>query len=121
MTESLQENIAESVAENVGQSKARFMARLRAQYLQLINTDLPQKAKQTHMPVRFNHCFARIVLDNLFKDCWYRHLSKKEAAYKQLNEQQLQQAIELARSMLDDSQKSYQLNQNSLKWRGKLR
>lgn len=104
--------IAEPLEEKITQ--------LRAQYLQLINTDLPQKARHTQMPVRFNHCFARIVLDNLFESCWYNHLSRKEAAYKQLNQQQLERAIALANTILDDPEKAVQLNRNSLSWRGKL-
>ena len=71
------------------------------------------------MPVRFNHCFARIVLDNLFQSCWYDHLSRKVPAYKQLNSTQLAEAIALAESMLKKPAIAYQLNQNSLKWRGK--
>lgn len=39
---------------------------LTAAYKRLINVDLP--AKYT-TPVRFNHCFNRIILDWLFTDC----------------------------------------------------
>ncbi len=74
-------------------------AHLREQYLDLINHQLPAKAQQTAMPVRFNHCFARIVLDNLFGDCWYHYLSRQQPAYKQLDEAQLKQAIALAQSI----------------------
>ena len=93
---------------------------LRVRYLCLINEQLPQKAKQVSMPVRFNHCFARIVLDNLFEGCWYDHLSRKLPAYKQLNEEQLMKAITIAEEMLFDPKTVNQLNQNSLRWRGKL-
>lgn len=96
-------------------------AHLREQYLDLINYQLPAKAQQTGMRVRFNHCFARIVLDNLFGDCWYHHLSRQQPAYKQLDEAQLKQAIALAQSMLRSQQTAVLLNQNSLRWRGKQR
>lgn len=92
---------------------------LQARYLDLINRQLPEKAKQTYMPVRFNHCFARIILDNLFEGCWYDYLSRQRPAYKQLNEAQLEQAIALAESMLNNPAMTKQLNQNSLRWRGK--
>lgn len=92
---------------------------LREQYLSLINHQLPEKAKQELMPVRFNHCFARIILDNLFEGCWYDYLSRKQPAYKQLDEQQLIKGIAIARSMLADPTIATQLNQNSLRWRGK--
>ncbi|EDX87003.1 hypothetical protein S7335_4710 [Synechococcus sp. PCC 7335] len=93
---------------------------LREHYLSLINEQLPNRAKQVSMPVRFNHCFARIVLDNLFEGCWYDSLSRKLPAYKQLNEEQLVRAIAIAQQMLTDSKSVTWLNENSLRWRGKL-
>ncbi|MEO0769659.1 MAG: hypothetical protein AAFY72_09525 [Cyanobacteria bacterium J06649_4] len=99
---------------------ADVLSALRQQYLALINEQLPEKAKHTNMPVRFNHCFGRIVLDNLFQDCWYNHLSRKQAAYKQLNELQLRQAIALATEMLHDPQTAIELNHKSLVWRNKI-
>lgn len=92
---------------------------LRSEYLDIINHRLPELAKQASMPVRFNHCFARIVLDNLFEDCWYNHLSRKQPAYKQLDSQQLQDAISIAQAMLDNPDCAKTLNNNSLRWRGK--
>ena len=92
---------------------------LRQQYLSLINQQLPEKAKHTAMPVRFNHCFGRIVLDNLFQDCWYNHLSRKQPAYKQLDELQLRRAIAIATDMLQSPKLATELNRNSLVWRKK--
>ena len=92
---------------------------LRSEYLGLINDRLPELAKREPMPVRFNHCFARIVLDNLFEDCWYNHLSRKQPAYKQLSAGQLEKAIAIAQSMLDTPDLAHSLNNNSLRWRGK--
>lgn len=92
---------------------------LRSEYLDLINRQLPERAKQVSMPVRFNHCFARIVLDNLFEGCWYRYLSKKQPAYKQLDEPQLKEAITIARNMMTNPDIVQTLNNNSLQWRGK--
>ena len=93
--------------------------RLRSDYLDLINHRLPELAKQGSMPVRFNHCFARIVLDNLFEDCWYNRLSRKQPAYKQLSAAQLERAVAIAQSMVDDPSIARVLNNNSLRWRGK--
>ncbi|MEL7074688.1 MAG: hypothetical protein AAFY50_21850 [Cyanobacteria bacterium J06648_1] len=96
---------------------------LRSQYLELINNKLPQEAKQRNFPVGFNHCFARIILDNLFHCCWYEAIDRKQgAAYKQLSEEELEQAIAIAESIIT-SPDSYikELNQNSLRWRGKLK
>lgn len=96
-------------------------AALRNEYSSLINHQLPELAKQTPMPIRFNHCFARIVLDNLFEDCWYNHLSRKQPAYKQLSETQLSKAIAIAQSIVDRPEHVEQLNRSSLSWRGELR
>ena len=95
---------------------------LRAKYLQLVNRELPAQAKQRQFPVRFNHCFARIILDNLFQRCWYEAIDRQQgAAYKQLSVEQLYQAIDIAEAIIERPD-SYiqQLNQNSLRWREKL-
>jgi hypothetical protein len=98
------------------------LSQLRNQYLELTNQVLPQLASSRKFPVRYNHCFQRIILDNLFGRCWYEVLERnREPAYKQLSEDQLEQAITLANSIIAQPD-SYlkQLNQNSLRWRGKL-
>ena len=96
---------------------------LRGQYLELVNQELPQQAKERHFPVRLNHCFARIILDNLFQCCWYEKIDRnKGAAYKQLSVEELQQAIALAEKIINSRDRYIQeLNQNSLYWRGKLK
>ncbi|WP_036487116.1 hypothetical protein [Myxosarcina sp. GI1] len=95
---------------------------LRTKYLRLVNEELPAQAKQREFPVSLNHCFARIILDNLFNCCWYEVIDRKQgAAYKQLSSEQLEKAIEIAEDIIDKPD-SYvrQLNQNSLRWRNKL-
>ncbi len=93
------------------------------EYLQLTNEVLPNLAKQRKFPVRFNHCFQRIILDNLFGCCWYDVLDKSQgAAYQQLNATQLEKAISLASSIISQPDEYIQqLNYNSLRWRGKLK
>lgn len=95
---------------------------LRQQYLKLTNNVLPRLALQQHFPVKYNHCFQRIVLDNLFGCCWYEVLNRQNGpAYKQLTEDQLKGAIAIAEAMTTQpSEYTQQLNQNSLLWRGKL-
>ena len=83
-------------------------------YKQLINAELP--ARFTY-PIRFNHCFARVVLDWLFKDCWYRHLNKKQTAVSQLSAEQLRQAIERMQQWLKDEQLLIEDNNQSLQYR----
>lgn len=96
---------------------------LQERYLELINQVLPRLAKERQFPVRYNHCFGRIVLDNLFGCCWYEVLSRRNgSAYKQLNHEQLKRAIEIAETIIVEPEEYIaQLNQNSLRWPGKLR
>jgi hypothetical protein len=94
---------------------------LRNRYLELTNRVLPALVVSRNFPVRYNHCFQRIILDNLFGRCWYEVLERKqEPAYKQLMEEQLKKAIALANNIITQPDSYlYQLNQNSLNWRGK--
>lgn len=85
-------------------------------YKRLINVTLPTTF--TH-PVCANHCFARIVLDWLFADCWYNHLRKKEPAYKQLTEAQRQAAVNRMNAWLQNPQLLVQDNEASLRYRHK--
>ena len=95
---------------------------LRSQYLDLVNNQLPNIAINRHFPVRLNHCFARIILDNLFGDIWYNHLSGKTPAYQQLTEKQLEGAIQIAENIINYPNRVINnLNNNSLNWRGTLK
>lgn len=97
------------------------LTQLRNQYLELTNQTLPQLAQKRQFPVRFNHCFQRIILDNLFGCCWYQVLERQqEPAYKQLSEAQLEQAIALAQNIIEQPNAYLEkINRNSLFWRGK--
>ncbi|MCU0549951.1 MAG: hypothetical protein MUC48_11440 [Leptolyngbya sp. Prado105] len=95
------------------------LTQLRNQYLELTNQVLPRLATSRKFPIRYNHCFQQIILDNLLGRCWYEVLERKRIpAYQQLTEEQLEQAIAIAQSMITEPD-SYvqQLNQNSLNWR----
>ena len=93
-------------------------AELRKRYLELTGERLPAQATPT-WPVQADHCFQRIVLDTLFEAVWYDHIDGRPA-YEQLSATQLRRAIEIARSMLDDPDRVAELNQASLRYRGKL-
>jgi hypothetical protein len=104
-----------------GREAQTSLEALRHRYLELVNEVLPAQAQSRQFPVRFNHCFARIILDNLFGRCWYEVIDRRQgAAYRQLTREQLEDAIALAQTIID-SPDSYleQLNRNSLAWRGK--
>lgn len=53
------------------------LTQLRNQYLELTNRVLPGLASSRKFPVRYNHCFQRIIIDNLFGRCWYEVLERK--------------------------------------------
>lgn len=108
-----------SLFPDVSGSDARLA--LRERYLDLVNRILPEAAASRRWPVRFDHCFARIVLDHTFGKRWYDALDRKKGpAYKQLTAPQLERAIAHAEAMLngpDDT--AWSMNQRSLEWRGK--
>ena len=92
---------------------------LQKRYLELTNWVLPKLAQERSFPVQHNHCFQRILLDNLFGCCWYDVLQRSGIpAYKQLSEDQLLQAIAMAEAIVEQPNVYLdQLNQQSLNWR----
>lgn len=74
---------------------------LQSRYATLVNIELPSIARDRRFPIWLNHCFGRVILDNLFGGCRYDFLSRKKPAYKQLSIEQLQEAIVIAESMFD--------------------
>jgi hypothetical protein len=97
--------------------------KLRARHLELINDILPSIARARGFPITSNHCFGRVVLDNLFQGCWYNYLTVgRVAAYKQLDLTQLQQAVDIAQSLVDlPTAYIISLNDRSLQWRREYR
>jgi hypothetical protein len=87
-----------------------------SRYKQLLNEVLPASFT---IPVRYNHCFNRIVLDWLFQDVWYNHLNKSKTAISQLNEMQLQKMIGRMELWLQQPDVLAKDNQQSLVWRKK--
>jgi hypothetical protein len=90
------------------------MEELISTYKRLINVELPGKYTS---PVKYNHCFNRIVLDWLFDDCWYNHLSRKQTAISQLNKKQLQAAIDRMNEWLQNHETLCTDNARSLAFR----
>ena len=93
---------------------------LRERYLVLTKEQLPTKAAAERWSLRFDHCFMRVILDHLFEDSWYAHLDRKQPAYKQLSEGQLEKAIRLGEMILAEGEAALKpMNAQSLRWRGK--
>ena len=91
---------------------------LQDRYIELTRVHLPAKARLGNWRLREDHCFMRVILDQLFQGCWYDHLDRRLTAYKQLNVAQLQQCIELAEKILDEGEPFLnKLNRQSLAWR----
>lgn len=86
----------------------------------LANETFPAAARSGNYPVRFNHCFLRIVYDNLLGDQWQNVLGKGPAIH-QLSQEQLDQAVQLGRRIIEDPKLCEELNLRSLEFRGKLK
>ncbi|ERG98455.1 MAG: hypothetical protein J07HQX50_02495 [Haloquadratum sp. J07HQX50] len=92
---------------------------LRETYVKKVNQELPNKAQSSDgWPIHLNHCFGRVILDNMFQDEWYDYVDGRPA-YENLSEQELREAIHIADRMLDRGKPVVEeLNENSLQWRG---
>lgn len=81
---------------------------------------LPEAAKMhKEWPVRLDHCFGRIIMDNAVgKDTpWMGKL--KSPAYKHMTESQLEDCINLGTLILEGKEDLDELNLNSLRLRNK--
>jgi len=96
-------------------------SQLREAYRQKVHEKLPTEAQRSDgWPIHLDHCFGRVVLDNLFEDEWYDHVDGRPA-YEQLSAQELRAALDIADRMLENGQPVVEeLNENSLRWRGTL-
>jgi hypothetical protein len=95
-------------------------ASLEGQWLELIRRTLPSLAGPRGWPVRYDHCFARILLDQICGGCWYDHIAGRPA-YKQLTDEQLRSAIALAEALVAGQADLHALNAASLGWRSDRR
>lgn len=91
---------------------------LRETYLRKVTRELPERARSRDgWPIRRDHCFGRVVLDNLFGGAWYDHVDGRPA-YEHLSEEELREAIAIADEMLDEGRPAVErLNDRSLRWR----
>lgn len=88
-------------------------------YLHLTRTVMPQMAcrPENRWPVRNDHCFQRIVLDNVTGGVWYDHINRP--AYKNLCLDQARQAVMISEGIISGEICLRELNRKSLTWRGK--
>ncbi len=92
-----------------------------ATYMHLTKEVLPSMARsdRTNWPVSEDHCFQRIILDQICGGVWYEHLGRP--AYKHLTKDQAQRAVKLCRGIIEGREDLRQMNQQSLIWRDKHR
>lgn len=94
---------------------------LRRRYRELVDADLPAAAAREGWPIRRNHCFGRVLLDDAVGACWYDVLgSGPGAAYRRLDDDRLAHAVAQGERMLVEGEPLVRaLDDRSLAWRGK--
>jgi|TARA_B110000902_G_scaffold152676_1_gene175385 hypothetical protein len=88
-------------------------------YLTMTRDIMPKMALEfsNNWPVKYDHCFQRIVLDSVCQGVWYKSI--KRPAYKYLNHAQATTAVKLCNEIIAGKVDLSQLNRQSLTWRGK--
>ena len=93
--------------------------KLEADWFALTRERLPEMAAARGWPVRFDHCFQRILLDNACGKPWREVIAAP--AYRNAPEDVLRDAIALGKAALAGDADLAELNRHSLELRGKLR
>lgn len=93
-------------------------AELRKAWRDLVEVRLPD-AWEPGWPVRFDHCFARILLDNACGRPWREVV--RPPAWKNTPVDVLEKAVGLGEAVLGGEADLGELNRESLRLRGKLR
>ena len=87
-----------------------------ARFKELTERLLPERAHTERWPIRLDHCFKRICLDNAFEDVWYNHL--KRPAEQNIIEPAISQAVAIAEQLYHEGLPLLSsLNRKSLTWR----
>lgn len=86
-----------------------------AHWLDLTRTTLPGMAAAHRWPIRFDHCFMRVCLDNALGRPW--HEAVRRPAIRHLEPDQLRAAIRIAEGIAADPATLPALNAASLAWR----
>lgn len=90
----------------------------RRRWRDLVERRLPQAAAaHPDWPVRLDHCFARILLDNACGGPWRESIAAP--AWANMAPDRLVAAIALGEAVLEGRADLGDLNRSSLRWRGK--
>jgi len=87
----------------------------------LANEVFPAVATAQHYPIVRNHCFLRVVYDQLMGQQWQKVLSARRPAIHQLSDEQLTEALQIGSRIIGSKAVCEQLNRQSLAWRHKLK
>jgi hypothetical protein len=94
---------------------------LQQHYLYLTSEKLPELARTGALksPVTENHCFQRIMLDNVCGGQWNTFIAAP--AYQHMSDQQLVQMTSMCNDVLCGKADLFTLNRQSLVWRSKIK
>ena len=93
-------------------------AALEARWLDLTRREMPAVAGARGWPVRFDHCFQRILLDHAVGGVWYDAIPKRPA-YRHAPEEVLTKAVAVGEAVMRGEADLAVLNRESLDHRGK--
>ncbi|PRY92905.1 hypothetical protein BCF33_1768 [Hasllibacter halocynthiae] len=93
-------------------------AALEDRWLTLTRQRLPAAAHARGWPVRLDHCFQRILLDNAVGGRWYDAIAGRPA-YRHAPGEVLARAVSLGEGALAGRSDLWAMNRASLRWRGK--
>jgi hypothetical protein len=91
-------------------------AALETRWLDLTRRVMPALAAERGWPVRADHCFQRILLDNVFGGVWYDHVAHRPA-YAHADPVALASAVRLGEAAIAGEVDLAELNRRSLRWR----
>lgn len=86
-----------------------------ARWQELTQAILPGMAADQRWPIRLDHCFMRVFLDNAIGGRW--DLSIGRPAIRTISDAALADAVALAESVLSEPGRLPGLNDRSLAWR----
>lgn len=88
-----------------------------ARWLALTRVQLPAMAGAHHWPIRLDHCFMRVCLDNAMGRPWYEAIARPALRHASLAE--LGRAVAVAERIVAEPGILAELNAASLRMRGK--
>ena len=91
--------------------------RLEKRWFELTREILPALANDRAWPIRFDHCFQRVLLDHAVGGFWRDAIDPP--AYRNADDDTLARAIGIGEDAVAGKRDMTALNRQSLVWRGK--